>query len=141
MLTVENSVTISRPVEDVFTFVTNTQNDPQWHKDVIEATQISDGPIGVGTTFSVVIKFMGKKEGRWEVDEFEPNRREVIKVTDALSPTLTYRFEEVDGGTRFTRRIDLEPTGFFRVMKGMMRGMMEKRNARFVGNLKDVLER
>jgi uncharacterized protein YndB with AHSA1/START domain len=141
MLSVENSVTIARPIEDVFTFVTDTQNDPQWHKDVIEATKISEGPIGDGTTFSVVIKFMGKKEGRWEVVEFEPNRREVINVTDPLSPTLTYRFEEVDGGTRFTRKIDLEPTGFFRIMKGVMRGMMEKRNARFLTNLKDVLER
>jgi hypothetical protein len=89
----------------------------------------------------VVIKFMGKKEGRWQVVELEPNRREVIKVTDALSPTLTYRFEEVDGGTRFTRHIDLEPTGFLKIIKGMMRGMMKKRNASFVANLKDVLER
>lgn len=141
MLSVENSVTITRPVQDVFAFVTDTRNDPQWHKDVVEATKVSDGPIGRGTTFNVVISFMGKKEGRWEVVEFEPNRREVIKVTDPLSPTLTYRFEEVDGGTRFTRRIDLEPTGFFRMIKGPMRGMMEKRNARFVANLKDVLER
>ncbi|MGH2710896.1 MAG: SRPBCC family protein [Actinomycetota bacterium] len=142
MISVESSVTIARRVEDVFAFVTDTTNDPQWHKDVIQATKISEGPIGRGTTFTVVVKFMGKKEGRWEIVEFEPNRKEVIKVTaKPLSPTLTYRFEQANGGTLFTRHIDLEPTGFFKIMKGMMRGMMEKRNAGFLANLKGVLER
>jgi uncharacterized protein YndB with AHSA1/START domain len=142
MISVDNSVSIARPVEEVFSFVTDTTNDPQWHTDVIDATKISDGPIGKGTAFSVVIKFMGKKEGRWDIVEFEPNRREVIKVTaKPVSPTLTYRFEQANGGTRFSRRIDLEPTGFFKVMKGMMRRMMEKGNAGYLANLKNVLDR
>jgi uncharacterized protein YndB with AHSA1/START domain len=141
MISAESSVTIDRPVGEVFAFVTDTTNEPKWHSEVIEATKTSEGPIGVGTSFSVVIKFMGKKEGRWEIVEFEPNRREVIRVTaKPLSPTLTYRFEQADGGTRFTRHIDLEPTGFFKIMKGMMRKMMEKGNAGFLATLKRVLE-
>lgn len=43
--------------------------------------------------------------------------------------------------TRLTRQIDLEPTGFFKIMRGMMRGMMQKGNVKFLSNLKRVLER
>jgi hypothetical protein len=130
-------------VTDVFAFVTDTRNDPSWHTDVIQAAKTSEAPIGVGTTFSVVIKFMGRREeGLWKIVELEPDRREVIRVTDKLlSPTLTYRFEETDGGTRFSRRIEVEPTGLFKLMRGMMRSMMVKRNAGFLANLKEVLER
>ncbi|MGH2738960.1 MAG: SRPBCC family protein, partial [Actinomycetota bacterium] len=77
----------------------------------------------------------------WKVTGWEPNRREVIEVTSKpFSPTLTYLFEPADGGTKFTRQIDVEAGGFFKIVMPLMRRMMRKQNAQFLQNLKKVLE-
>jgi carbon monoxide dehydrogenase subunit G len=57
-----------------------------------------------------------------------------------MQPTLTYLLEPADGGTRFTRRVQIKISGIMRVMEPLMRLMTPKRNADFVANLKRVLE-
>lgn len=61
-------------------------------------------------------------------------------VKGPVQPTISYRFDGTDAGTRLTRRVDLEPEGFFKLMTPMMKSMMKRGNARFVANLKRVLE-
>jgi uncharacterized protein YndB with AHSA1/START domain len=138
-----DSVTINRPVEEVFAYVTDTANDPAWHTDVLEARKTSEGPIGMGTTWHSRFKpSMGISEGDMEVVAFEPNRMEVMRGdVGPMHPTLTYLFEPADGGTRFTRRVQIRISGVMRVMEPLMRFMTPKGNARFLANLKQVLER
>jgi hypothetical protein len=57
-----------------------------------------------------------------------------------MKPMLTYLFEPADGGTTFTRGVQLEVSGMMRLMQPIMRMMMPKSNAGFVANLKRVLE-
>jgi uncharacterized protein YndB with AHSA1/START domain len=142
MIGIESTVVINRPVQDVFEFVSDQTNEPNWHTDVVEVRAAPDSPKGLGSTTVWVIKFMGRKEYTVEVTGFEQNRRvELTTRAGLMKPTLTYRLEPADGGTRFTRRVDLQPGGAFRIMEPMMRGMVQKGNDRFVRNLKDVLER
>jgi hypothetical protein len=49
-------------------------------------------------------------------------------------------FEPADGGTRFTRRVQIKVSGIMRLMEPMMRLMTPKGNAGFLANLKRVLE-
>jgi uncharacterized protein YndB with AHSA1/START domain len=137
-----DSVTIDRPVEEVFAYVTDTSNDPEWHTDVLEARKTSEGPVAIGTTWHQRFKpAMGVSEGDSEVIAFEPNRMEVLRSElGPMQPTLTYRFEPTDGGTRFTRRVQIRVSGWARLMEPMMRLLVPKRNAGFVANLKRVLE-
>jgi uncharacterized protein YndB with AHSA1/START domain len=137
-----DSVTIDRPVEEVFAYVTDTSNDPAWHTDVLEARKTSDGPIGMGTKWHSRFKpSMGISEGDMEIVAFEPNRMEVMRgEVGPMQPTLTYLFETAGGGTRFTRRIQIKISGIMRVMEPLMWLMAPKRNAGFVANLKRVLE-
>jgi uncharacterized protein YndB with AHSA1/START domain len=142
MIRVDSSVVIRRPVADVFTFVADTRNDPQWHLDATDVVKTSVADIGPGTTFTVGIRFMGRREARWRVTEFEPDRREVIRVAaEPFNPTLTYLCEPADGSTRFTRRIEIEPRGYVRVLAPLVKKMIERRQTAFVQRLKDVLER
>lgn len=143
MIDTSDSVTIGRPVEEVFAYVTDTSNDPAWHTDVLAARKTSDGPIGVGTTWHLQFKpFMGVSEGPSEVIAFEANRKEVLRgEAGPMEPTLTYLFEPADGGTRFTRRVQIRISGWVRLMTPMMKLMVPKRNRGFVENLKQVLER
>ena len=142
MIDTSDSVTIERPIAEVFAFVTDTANDPAWHTDILEARKTSVGPIGSGTTWHLRFKpAMGVSEGDAEVVTFEANRMEVMRsVVGPMQPTLTYLFEPTDGGTRFTRRVQIKVSGIMRVMEPMMRLMTPKGNAGFLANLKQVLE-
>ena len=140
MITVENSVEVDRPTEEVFAFVSDPTNDPKWHSDILEASKITEGPIAVGSRFRWLLKFMGKKEAEVEVTAYQPSSSAQLKMTKGpVHPTVTYRFEPTATGTRFTRHIDLEPEGFFKIMAPMMKSMIRKGNAKFVENLKQAL--
>jgi uncharacterized protein YndB with AHSA1/START domain len=142
MIDRSDSVTINRPVEEVFAYVTDTSNDPAWHTDILEARRTSEGPVGIGTTWHLRFKpAMGVSEGETEVVAFEPNRKEVQQgVMGPMQPTLTYLFEPADRGTRFTRRVQIKVSGVMRLMEPLMWLMTPRRNAGFVANLKRVLE-
>lgn len=47
----EASVEIDRPVEEVFTYLADGRNDPDFSPRVQEITRTPDGPTAVGTVF------------------------------------------------------------------------------------------
>lgn len=142
MIETSKSITIDRPIEEVFAYVTDTSNDPAWHSDILEARKTSKGPIGRGTTWRVRFKpVMGVSEGDMEVVAFEANRKEVQQgAMGPMQPTLTYLFEPAGGGTRFTRRVEIKVSGMMRLIEPLMSLMTPRGNARFLANLKKVLE-
>jgi uncharacterized protein YndB with AHSA1/START domain len=142
MVTIENSIVINRPPEEVYVFVTDPANEAKWHADVLEAHKVSDGPLGVGSTIQFSFNFMGKKEIGLVVREFDSPRREVVEATSKgpMAPTFTFTFEPVDGGTRFTRKGDIRINGWMRLMEPMMKGMASKRADGFLAKLKQLLE-
>jgi uncharacterized protein YndB with AHSA1/START domain len=141
MISVEDNVVIRRPLDEVFAFVADAENDPKWRDDHLETVRTSDGPIGPGTTYREVIKFMGRMEARAQIVEYEPRRRVALRLTSGpLRPTLTYSFEPADGGTRLTYRVDLRTSGLFRLMEPLMPGTIRKQWRGNFGNLKRILE-
>ena len=115
MIRIAASQTIARPIEDVFAFVSDATNEPKWHTDVLEVSRTSNGPLGAGSTFRLVVDFMGRKDMHVRVAGFEPNRREIIQATSGpMLPMITYLFEAHDSGTRFTRSVEVQPAGLFR---------------------------
>ncbi len=141
MIQATASQTIDRPIQDVFAFVSDAANEPRWHTDVLEVHPSSDVPVAPGATSRWVVEFMGRKDMQMRVAELKPNQREVLQATSGpMLPTITYLFEPDNGGTRFTRKVEVQPAGLLRLMEPMMRGMVTKRNAGFVANLKRVLE-
>jgi uncharacterized protein YndB with AHSA1/START domain len=136
------SITINRPVEDVFAYVTDVRNDPAWHTDALEARKLTEGPIGMGTKWHVRFKpSMGVSEGDMDVTAFEANRTQTMHgQLGPMEPTLTYLVEPANGGTRFTRRIQIKVSGWMKVMTPLMGMMTRKRGTGFLNNLKRVLE-
>lgn len=60
MTEIETSVVINRSRKEVFEFISNWANNPQWESGVLEAGQTSEGAMGVGTTVREVRKFLGR---------------------------------------------------------------------------------
>ncbi len=142
MITLEHSVLINRPVEDVFAYVADQTNEPKWHTDVLEVSP--QQPVELGSTVTQQLNFMGKSEYVIEVTGFEPRRRiELTTRQGALKPTLTHTFEPASGQTRYTRHVQIPLQGVFRLVGPVMKatGAADKRNARFAKNLKELLER
>ena len=142
MVRFESSTSIALPVEEVFDFVTDVRNDPKWHTDILEVAEASGAPVGQGPVFDIRLKpFMGNSEGTIAVAELQRPRRAVLKAKLGKMPvTLTYSFEADGAGTRFTRAVEVAPPGVMGVMAPLMKGMMRKRNAGFLANLKRVME-
>src|SRR5438874_8769435 len=74
MIKIERTITIHRPVEEVFAYITDVQHSPRYISGQREAHKTSTGPMGVGTTFATSGKFV-RRATTCEVTEFERNRR------------------------------------------------------------------
>jgi carbon monoxide dehydrogenase subunit G len=131
MTTLETSVTISKPVEKVFEFITNLDNQKKLSTYVtgVEA----DGPVKLGTIYKIETTSMGNKVVTTnEVVAFEPNKQFGVK-THAAPPasdlTNTYLLEKDGSGTKLTLQMDavLVPAGMPSVpgMEDMMKTQMK----------------
>ena len=112
------SVDIKRPVEEVFAFVENPENDPIWRNSMVEAeveeegdgADAEHGGEGLGATGHEVYKLLGREvETTWEITTYEPNHKVAYKSTSGpVDYHGVWAYESVDGGTRLTFAIDWE---------------------------------
>ena len=140
MIDETHTLTINRPVKEVFDFVADPSNEPDWHFDVKEVLRPKNGGYELGETFQWVVKFGGSKTYSVEITALEPNR--LIEITareGAVLPVLTHTFQPDGEGTRYTRRVRFETKGLLRVMAPLMVSMNNP-NTRWAKNLKELLE-
>jgi uncharacterized protein YndB with AHSA1/START domain len=72
----DGTVVIDRPIEEVFAFLADGENDPKFSPRVLEIAKTTDGPTGVGTVYASTVKDAGVKTKReFEITEFEPPTR------------------------------------------------------------------
>ena len=142
MITIESTESIARSPADVFAFVADVRNDPQWHTDILEAQLTSGTSMVEGTSFTTRFKpFMGLSEGTGVVTAYEPPHRFVTEGRMGnFEPKTILTVEPRDAGSQITRRVEMEPAGLLRFIAPFMGGMMRKQNASFLANLKRVLE-
>ena len=142
MVTNEKIITINRPVEEVFAYVSDAQNGPRWQSELVEARRLTDGSLGVGTQYAGVRKFMGRKvESIMEYITYEPNKKIVFKSISGSSPFVqTYLFESSGAGTQLTTRLDLETSGLMGLAEPLIAsGVKREVDASFAA-LKEILE-
>jgi ligand-binding SRPBCC domain-containing protein len=108
MPTVEESTHISRPPQEVFSFLSKSENIPVWDSSVVHAETVGDGPVGLGTRATGTSKVLGRKfDWTAEITEFQPpDRFKYSSVDGPLEFTITNTLAPEDDGTRFTYRID-----------------------------------
>lgn len=141
MITVEASAVIERTIHEVYEFVSDPTNDPMWHTDILDVHMASAESLEVGTVFTVVVNFMGRRKQTVEISDLQPGRLIEYTTKDGtIRPVATCLLEPVDGATRFTRHVEVPLEGFYRVMAPIMRSAAQRRQARFVQNLKRLLE-
>ena len=142
MVTIEFNLVINRPVEEVFAFVSNSENLPRWRSTVLEVKKTSEGPLGVGSTFRGRFTFLGRQfDGNLEVTAHEPNQVYVSKMAEGPFPIETrYTFEPVENGTHVTFVVEGAPGGFFKLAEPLVVSMAKRTYNTDLQNLKEMLE-
>lgn len=142
MTKLEKSVVINRPVEEVFAFAGNVENNPQWQSSVSEARVTSEGPVGVGTTYRYVAQLLGRQidiEG--EVTEYDPNGKYSFRSVSGPFPLEgALACEAAEGGTKVALRVEAEIGGFFKMAEPLVARMIQRQFEADMANLKDLLE-
>jgi uncharacterized protein YndB with AHSA1/START domain len=102
----EATVVIDRPIEEVFAFLADGENDPKFSSRVLEIAKTTDGPPGPGTVYASTVKDAGLKTKReFKLTAFEPPSRirwaEVSKNVVSV-PEGGYELAREGTGTRVT---------------------------------------
>jgi uncharacterized protein YndB with AHSA1/START domain len=67
----EGTTVIDRPIEEVFAFLADGENDPKFSPRVLDIAKTTDGPPGVGTIYASTVKDAGLTTHReYEITEF-----------------------------------------------------------------------
>jgi len=139
---IEHRVEVRRVPEEVFAFVADLRNDPQWVWTLAEARKTSEGPLGVGTAFRTVAHLLGKRIETPEViTGYEPNRR---LDTEGGSGPLRYTgsrvVEGIAGDARVTVEFEVRLGGFLGVAGPIFAPLARRQLQTELASLKDVLE-
>ena len=141
----EYTIVINQPVEKVFSYVSNPVNLPEWQGPPVEIRdlqQTTPSQLREGDRFTTVLQFLGRRyETPTEVSAYEPNRRLSYRGTGGPVPTqITFIFEEMPGGTRFTHSQEVEPGSFFGLAASLFEIEAKRQLRNDLETLKDLLE-
>lgn len=143
MIKTEVAVIIQRPIEEVFAYVTDVANFPRWAGAVVvESRQTSPGPLGVGTTFVQVNRFLLLRfTSQFTVKVYRPPSEFVYQTTAGLFQfTGHYTFAPVAGGTRFLSRDRAVPGGPLKLFAPLLRGISQRQVEGNLAKLKRILD-
>ena len=142
MTKLEMSIVINRPVEEVFEYLSDPENEQQHRPGLLESEIMSEGPYGVGTTTREVSQFLGLRiETTAIVTEYEPNKKIALKTTSGPIPFLmSATFEPVEDGTKVTETFEGEVGGFFKLAEPVVIRMGMRQMETEFKNVKDLLE-
>jgi len=107
MIKIERTITIHRPVDEVFAYLADFEHAPQYMSGQRAGHTTSTGPTRIGTTFATTSKLLRRSTTN-RVTEYESDRRLAWKATSGAGATTTWGLEPAGASTRvtFTRVAD-----------------------------------
>ena len=131
-------VTIDRPVAEVYAYVSDVRNLPEWQESAETAEWIEEGK-----RFRERRSFMGRSaQLELEVTAQERDRRfDVRSVSGPVRFEIRHSFEAAGDGTRLSVTADAKIGGALRFAARMAQGQAERQFRGDLERLKQVLER
>ncbi|MFJ8621890.1 SRPBCC family protein [Kitasatospora sp. NPDC093550] len=141
----EAEVEVDRPVEEVFAYLADGRNDPEFSPRVLAITKTPDGPTAVGTVFRSTVKDAGLKTSReFRITGVEAPR--TLRWSEQSKNLITaeggYDLEPLpDGRTRVRIFNVLEGHGLGKVLLGPALRAARKDAPDFGRRIKAAVER
>ena len=108
MATVQTSISIKQPVEKVFSYITDVQNQKAMNANITEIK--TSGKMAVGMHYTVKMSMAGRQfESENEIVALEPNKTFAVKTLakpPASPVTNTYTLEKEGAGTKLSLSMD-----------------------------------
>jgi uncharacterized protein YndB with AHSA1/START domain len=108
MAVVATSISINQPVEKVFQYITDVQNQKAMNPNINEVAM--EGKLAVGTHYTVKMTVAGRAfQSEHEIAALEPNKLLAVKTLakpPASPVTNTYRLEQEGTGTKLSLDMD-----------------------------------
>jgi hypothetical protein len=126
----------------VFGFLSDFENLPKWNHAIVETHKVSEGPVGVGTSYRQVRSAPSRSEEHFEVTVHDPPRQ--LEIRGQLGPfpsRLSYALDAVPEGTRVTNTVELELRGPGRLLGPLALPRVRDAVATNLHKLKELLER
>ena len=143
MATVELSVTIARPVADVYRVLTTPELTPRWSSNAIEEHMTTPGPVRVGSRRRATVRRPGRgtTENEIEVTAIEPERSMAVRSIEAPVPfTSSWTFTPVGDATRVDWRWDFQLRGWMRPVDVILGPTFGRTFRRDLDRLKSMME-
>jgi uncharacterized protein YndB with AHSA1/START domain len=141
---IESEITIGKPPADVFAYIAQAEELPQYVTDFASVQQESEGEPGVGTRYSYTMT--RGAQGSFEWTEFEPTSRlawhgPAVKAgPGSMEPAGRWEIRPQGEGTRVKLVMAPTPGGLFKLLAPFMAAGMRKGNEKALGRLKQLLE-
>ena len=147
MFEYQESIDIQRPAADVFAYLIEAENIPEWVDTTLEAWQVSEGPAGEGTiqaetvTLGFFSKSLPSNELHWKITEFEENRQITYEIdTEIGYQRQSFSFEQIEQGTRLVVNGLHRFRGPLRFAQPVARFFIVRARRTHLLNLKQLLE-
>lgn len=135
----QESITINRPITEVWAFFEELRNDFGWQADLLRQKMLYKSPTGIGTTGREKRKMLG--ESTWECTEIIHEKKVSFKSTSSMIPYEgSYLLESVEGGTRFAYVVHLELSFLWKLVAPFVKYSARKQLVINLYRLKDMLE-
>jgi uncharacterized membrane protein len=142
MLSAEKTVTIGRPIETVWAFFADAENEAKWRPAIKSIKRIGE-EVGSGAHYEQQMSGPGGRTipADFEITSFEPNSVMGFKTTKGpVRPEGEFRFREAGDGTEVTFALEATLSG---LKKLLLSGQVQKAFDGEVANLdkaKEVVE-
>ena len=143
MTIVETSISINKPVQEVFAFLSDLNNQTKLNETLSEV--VIDGPVAVGTKFKMKGSVMGRDfDTDNEIVALEQDKvfgMKTFAAPPASDVTNTYTLESEGDGTKLTLAMDsVINTGGVPGMEDMVKGQLKTGLETTMAAIKKVLE-
>ncbi|WP_228552111.1 SRPBCC family protein, partial [Mumia zhuanghuii] len=141
MVAVSRTLTVAKPLDEVFSYLSDFTSTEQWDPGTVETTRLS-GDGGLGTRYRNVSKFLGKRvELTYETTRLEPDA--VFEVTgrnDSVTTKDEILFASTPAGTEIRYTADFTFHGAVaKVPDAVLRLPLERLADKTVRQMEDTL--
>jgi hypothetical protein len=142
MIHLNVSTMICRPVNQVFDFVSDPENDFQWQYGTLAAARLPGGADRLGSFFRTIGHLLGRRlQGIFEVTEYEPNRKYTFRsISGPLHLQTSYSFEIASGCTKISIVTQANAVTILDMNERLLESKMKKQLKENLALLKGLLE-
>ena len=142
MINVLSSIVIYKPIQQVFDFMSSSENDFQWQYGTLSAASVSKGAARVGASFRSIGHLLGRRnQSTFEITEYEANEKFGFKsVTGPLDSHTLYTFETVRGSTKIDISTEVRAVNVPEIHEGTLAKHLKKQLRENLAMLKGILE-